>query len=186
LIGSPIGGVLSDKSATAHPTEPEARLVHNTLIALVTMPSGLLIYAWAMHQQTHLVGILVGMGLVAFGCSAYLPGLFGYLTTMKQSAAAAASAAVQSLMFIMAGVIILVSAVATRSMGYGPWFTLLAGLQLLVTLFAFVVIKRKQRAAGRGVEQQLPARERSVTQQQQQLEQRQQSEQRQQRETCAV
>jgi hypothetical protein len=174
LIGSPIGGVLSDKSAAAHPSEPEARLVHNTLIALVTMPTGLLLYAWALHARTHLVAIFAGMALVAFGCAAYLPGLFGYLTTLKQSAAAAASAAVQSMMFIMAGVVILVSAVATRSMGYGPWFTLLAGVQLLVTVYAYVVILIKQRAAHRR-DQELPAvRAGSVVAQQQQQGQQQQ------------
>lgn len=156
LFGSPIGGILSDKSAAKHPQEPEARLVHNTLITLVTMPAGLLLYAWALHAKLHLAAIMVAMFCVGFGCASYLPGLFGYLTTTKQSAAAAASAAVQAMMFVMAGVIILVSAVATRAMGYGPWFTLLAGIQLLVTVFAFVVIKRKQAAASHSCSQELP------------------------------
>lgn len=158
LIGSPIGGMLSDRSAAKHPTEPEARLVHNTLIALITVPSGLLIFAWALHAKVHLVGILAAMALNAFGCGAYLPGLFGYLTTLKQSAAAAASAAIQSLMFVMSGVMILVSAVATRTLGFGLWFSLLAGIQLVVTLLAYISILRKQHSASRrGDSQALPA-----------------------------
>jgi MFS family permease len=168
LIGSPVGGILSDRSAAKHPSVPEARLVHNTLIALITMPSGLLLYAWAMHAKTHMVAIFAGMALNAFGCAAYLPGLFGYLTTLKQSAAAAASAAVQSLMFILAAVVVLVSAVATRAMGYGPWFTLLAGIQLVVTLFAYVIILGKQRAAVHLAEQGLPDPAGSAQQRQQQ------------------
>lgn len=168
LVGSPLGGILSDRSAAQHPTEPEARLAHNTLIALITMPSGLMIYAWALHMKTHLVGVFAGMVLTSFGCALYLPGLFGFLTTMKQSAAGAAAAAVQSMMFIMAGVIILVSAVATRTMGYGPWFSLLAGIQVVVTAFAYVGILRKQRvaaaaaAAMRGSSHELSARSPSV------------------------
>jgi MFS family permease len=149
LIGSPIGGVLSDRSAAAHPTEPEARLVHNTLIALVTMPAGLLAYGWALHaRQSGLLWLaLVGTAFTAFGCSAYLPGLFGYLTTLKQSAAAAASAAVQAMMFVAAGAIILISSVAVRALGFGPWFSLMAGLQVIATGHAYAVILRKQRAA---------------------------------------
>lgn len=160
LVGSPLGGILSDRSAAKHPSEPEARLVHNTLVVLLTMPSGLLIYAWALHTKAHIVGVFAGMVLTSFGCALYLPGLFGYLTTMKQSAAAAASAAVQSMMFVMAGVIILVSAVATRAVGYGPWFSLLAGIQVIVTLFAYGVVLRKQRAAAAqgGNDQALPPR----------------------------
>lgn len=144
--------------------------MHNTLIVLMTMPCGLLLYAWAMHTKTHLVAIFAGMAINSFGCAAYLPGLFGFLTTLKQSAAAAASAAVQSLMFIMSGVVILVSAVASRSMGYGPWFTLLAGIQLVVSAFGYVVILRKQclaAAAHRG-DQESPARADSTQQPQQQ------------------
>lgn len=52
LIGSPVGGILSDKSAAKHPTKPEARLVYNTLIVLVTTPCGLLLYAWTMLKRT--------------------------------------------------------------------------------------------------------------------------------------
>lgn len=144
LIAAPLGGMLSDQSAAKHPHEPEARLVLNTLIAMITMPSGLLIYAWAMHTKAHMGYIFFGMALISFGCGSYLPGLFGYLTTLKQSAAAAASAAVQSLMSIIAGVIVITSAVAARALRHGPWFTILAGIQLAVTLFAYLVILRKQ------------------------------------------
>jgi MFS family permease len=159
LIGSPIGGVLSDKSAAKHPNAPEARLVLNTLIALVLMPAGLLVYGWGLHAKAHLAVVLAGMAVTGFGCAAYLPGLFGYLTTLKQSAAAAAAAAVSAMMFVAAGVVILVSAVATRAMGAGPWFSLLAGLQLLVTGYALAAIVRKQRAAAAAAaaDQALPA-----------------------------
>lgn len=160
LMGSPLGGILFDRAAAKYPTEPEARLVYNTLLVLITMPSGLLLYAWALHSKAHLVAVLAGMVLTSFACALYLPGLFGYLTTLKQSAAAAASAAVQSMMFVMAGVIILVSAVATKAIGYGPWFSLLAGIQVLVSVFAYVVVLRKQRTAAThngSSDQELPA-----------------------------
>jgi hypothetical protein len=156
LIFAPVGGILSDWSAAKHPNVPEFRLVYNTLTCLITMPVGLLIYAWTMHTQAHLVGIFAGMVVVSFGCAIYLPGLFAYITTVKQSAAAAAAAAVTSLMFIASGVIVLVSAIATRAIGYGPWFSILAGIQLAVCAFAYIVIMRKQRASVRAG-QEMPA-----------------------------
>ena len=55
LVGSPIGGMLSDKTAAAHHDEPEARLIHNTLINLALMPAGLLLFGWTIQ-----VGWLMG------------------------------------------------------------------------------------------------------------------------------
>jgi hypothetical protein len=62
---------------------------------------------------------------------------------MKQSAAAAAAAMVQTLMFVSAGILIIVSSIVTRAIGYGAWFSILGGLQLAVSAGAYVQILRR-------------------------------------------
>lgn len=60
LVGSPIGGILSDKSAAASPAVPEARLIHNTLINFLLMPAGLLIFGWVAYYGESLSACLLG------------------------------------------------------------------------------------------------------------------------------
>ena len=70
-----------------------------------------------------------------------------YLSTVKQGNASAVAAMVNCGMFVLAGVLILVSVYAVNAMGIGPFFTLLAGLQLLVAVVAAACIARDFRRA---------------------------------------
>lgn len=86
--------------------------------------------------------------------------LIRYISTVKQANASAAAAGVNCGMFMLAGVLILVGAYAVQAMGVGPFFTLLAGVQLLMSLtsaacitWGFVSVRRQQAAA-----EQLPVR----------------------------
>lgn len=86
--------------------------------------------------------------LVFFSCR--------YISTVKQANASAAGAVVNCGMFVLAGCLILVSVYAVQAMGIGAFFTLLAGLQLLVATVAgaciargFSAAKRQQEAATR-------------------------------------
>ena len=65
-----------------------------------------------------------------------------YISTVKQANASAAAAVVNCGMFVLSGVLILVSVYAVSAMGIGPFFTLLAGLQLLVAAVAAACIVR--------------------------------------------
>lgn len=147
LIGSPLGGWVADKSAAVHPEEPESRLWYNTLGTLLVMPVGILLYAWSIEYKTHLVAIVVSLFLMGWAFAVCIPGMFGYLTTLKQSAAGAASAAVQTSMFVSAAVLILVSSVAVKAIGAGAWFSAMAGVEVIVSSIALWQIARKQRQA---------------------------------------
>eukprot|EP00878_Enallax_costatus_P024730 GHUV01026413.1.p1 GENE.GHUV01026413.1~~GHUV01026413.1.p1 ORF type:complete len:268 (+),score=17.46 GHUV01026413.1:146-949(+) len=149
LVGSPLGGWVSDKSAAKHPDEPESRLWYNTLSTLVVMPMGILLYAWSVEYKTHLVVIIISLSLMgwAWAWAVCAPGVFGYLTTLKQSAAGAASAAVQTSMFVSSAVFILVSSVAVKAIGPGAWFSAMTGLEIVVTAIALWQIIRKKREA---------------------------------------
>jgi nitrate/nitrite transporter NarK len=59
LIGSPIGGWVSDHAAAKHPKVPEARLMHNTLCTLLGMPAGLVLYGWVLQRGAHLALIIL-------------------------------------------------------------------------------------------------------------------------------
>lgn len=70
-----------------------------------------------------------------------------YISTVKQANASAAAAVVNCGMFVLSGVLILVSVYAVNAMGIGPFFTLLAGLQLLVAAVAAACVARDFRRA---------------------------------------
>ncbi|WIA13681.1 hypothetical protein OEZ85_007241 [Tetradesmus obliquus] len=147
MIVSPLGGLLSDKAAAAHPGKPLVRLVYNNVISGVLMPASLLLYGWVMQAKLHLAVVLVSQFAIGVALASYLPAIFGYLTALKQSAAAAAAAGVHSGMFIMSGVLILVASAAASAIGMGPFFTLLAGLNLLTTGAAALQIFRHREAS---------------------------------------
>jgi hypothetical protein len=105
MVVSPLGGLLSDKAAAQHPGKPLVRLVFNNSIAGFLMPASLLLYGWVMHFKLHLAVVLVAQFAIGVALSSYLPAIFGYLTALKQSAAAAAAAGVHSGMFVMSGVV---------------------------------------------------------------------------------
>lgn len=142
FVGSPLGGKASDITAARWPQLPQARLVANVITALVLMPVGLLLYGWTLHFNTHIVGPLVGHFVIGVASAAYLPGMFGYISTIKQQNASAAAAAVQAAMFIIAGVLIYASVAGVQSLGFGWFFTLLAGIQGVVASIASVCLWR--------------------------------------------
>eukprot|EP00775_Hariotina_reticulata_P008932 gene8932-9109_t len=127
FVGSPIGGRVSDITAARYPQVPEGRLMFNAAVAATVMPVGCLVYGWTLHSSTHIVAPLVGHFLIGVASAAWLPGMFGYISSIKQANAAAASAAVQFSMFVVAGALILASVNAVKVLGIGPYFTLLAG-----------------------------------------------------------
>jgi hypothetical protein len=146
LVASPIGGKASDITAAKWPQLPEARMMYNVASALLVMPVGLLLYGWTLASNTHIFGPLVGHFVIGAASACYLPGMFGYLSTIKQQSASAAAAAVQAAMFFSAAALIYISVYGVQGMGIGGYFTLLAGLQLLAAGLAAICVRRKYRA----------------------------------------
>eukprot|EP00878_Enallax_costatus_P011335 GHUV01011836.1.p1 GENE.GHUV01011836.1~~GHUV01011836.1.p1 ORF type:complete len:533 (+),score=142.22 GHUV01011836.1:700-2298(+) len=142
FVGSPLGGRASDVTAAKWNLVPQARLIANVAAALVIMPAGLLLYGWTLHYNTHIVGPLVGHFVIGVASAAYLPGLFGYISTIKQQNASAAAAAVQASMFVIAAVLIYASVAGVQSLGFGWFFTLLAFIQLLIAVIAALCLWR--------------------------------------------
>ncbi|GAX74294.1 hypothetical protein CEUSTIGMA_g1743.t1 [Chlamydomonas eustigma] len=147
LIACPVSGKLSDYAALRHPGEPQARLLYSTLVSLLVSPAALLLYGWSLQYGLHISVALLAQFFIGAGCAFYLPGLYGYLSGLKQSEAGSAIAAAESTICVAAGIMILVSSVAVSSIGMGAFFTILAGFNGLTSLFAYIAIIFKFRKA---------------------------------------
>ena len=77
------------------------------------------------------------------GGTNYAP--FRFISSVKQSSAGAAISSIQFTMFISAGVLILVSSVAVNAIGFGPFFTILAGFQAIAASNALIIVMRKRK-----------------------------------------
>lgn len=142
FAGSPLGGRASDVAGAKWSRVPQARLVFNVAAALVVMPAGLLVYGWTLDRGTHIVGPLVGHFVIGVASAAYLPGMFGYISTIKQQNASAAAAAVQASMFIIAAVLIYASVSGVSNLGFGWFFTLLAAIHAVIAAIAALCLWR--------------------------------------------
>jgi len=122
IAATPLGGIFSDRYASRS-NLPVARLVPNTFIVLALGPVGTLGAAWALHFKAHLAIVLVTVSIAGFGGCFYLPAMFSYISTVKQSVPAAATAGVQTIMAMAAGSVVALGAVARSWLGYGWWLT---------------------------------------------------------------
>jgi MFS family permease len=146
IVATPLGGWLSDKFA-AQSKAPVSRVALNTWVVLALGPAGNISAAWALHYKVHMAFVLVTVCVAGFGAFFYVPALFSYMSTVRQSTPAVATAGVQSIMAVCAGAVVVAGAVARNWLGYGWWLTALALLQLSVGVFAGVVIYRQQAKA---------------------------------------
>ena len=80
-----------------------------------------------------------------------MPGFMAYMSSIKQEAAAAASAAIMCLNFVLSGALISAAVVGLRTLGAGGLFAILGGINFgAVVLAACVVVAhfRSPRGAG--------------------------------------
>jgi MFS family permease len=145
VSGSLLGGILSDKAAVRWHQAPEGRMVWNVAVALVCMPPGFLLYGWGFSVNMHIAGLLASSFLVSFGAAALMPGVYSYMSCVDQANAGAATAAVNAGWCMLAGVVVLVSVTGVSSMGVGPYFTMLTGIHVVLSLFAGACIAHRLR-----------------------------------------
>ena len=148
LIGSFIGGWLSDKSSLHYKDDkcPEGRLVPAIAFSIFT-PIGLIIYGWTFHYKLNLAGPIIGQIVLGFGQSVLQPGVFAYLTVKKQQEAAGASAANTALNFCGAGIGVTIAVPLQNAMGTGPLFSLVSGINIVgITVASILLCKQIRRA----------------------------------------
>lgn len=147
LIATPLGGHVSDRFATRGAgVSSTSRLVPNTLALLVLGPVGAFGAGWALQFRIHASVPLICVAAASFGGYFYVPAIFSYGTTVKQSASASVTAGIQTTVTIAAAGLVMVTAAVRGPLGYGWWFTILSGIHLLLGVVAYAAIVREQRA----------------------------------------
>ncbi|WIA12850.1 hypothetical protein OEZ85_006476 [Tetradesmus obliquus] len=162
MLACPLGGKVSDICGRVNSSQPLRKVLPSNWMLLFVFPPCLLLYGWSLHFHMHIAVPLIGIFLVALATCSYLPGIFSYMTAVKQQTAGAAAAGLYALLFLASGVLMLVAASVIEAVGIGPFSTILAGLNVIVASVACVQIRRGIATA-------------PVEQQQQQQQQQQQA-----------
>jgi hypothetical protein len=143
VSGRLLGGILSDKAAVRWNQAPEGRMVWNVAVASLCMPVGLFLYGYGFQVEMHIAGLLASSFVVSFGAAALMPGVYSYMSGVDQANTGAATAAVNAGWCMLAGVLVLVSVTGVSSMGVFPYFSLLACIHVVLSLFAGAAIADK-------------------------------------------
>eukprot|EP00026_Physarum_polycephalum_P012130 Phypoly_transcript_12405.p1 GENE.Phypoly_transcript_12405~~Phypoly_transcript_12405.p1 ORF type:complete len:360 (+),score=50.39 Phypoly_transcript_12405:23-1081(+) len=144
LVAAILGGKLSDISGARYKAK-EARMLYTLILSMVFVIPGMQIYGWCMKERTNLAGILIGHFILGFANSVFFPSVLSYLSSQKQSIAAAAASACLCWQFIAAGVATEVTVYIVDAINFGYLAVLLNGVLLLVQILALVIIVRKIR-----------------------------------------
>jgi hypothetical protein len=142
MLACPLGGKVSEMSARVNPLQPLRKVLPSNAMLLFVFPPCMLLYCWSLHFYLHLAVPLIGIFLVTLATCSYLPGIFSYMTAVKQQTAGAAAAGLYALLFLASGVLMLVAASVIRAVGMGPFSTILAGLNIIVAGIACLQIRR--------------------------------------------
>ena len=143
LIANILSGWSSDEVNKYYKHErcPERRIVPS-LVASILSPIGLMIFGWTFHYKLHVIGPIIGNVLLSFGQAALEPSISAYLTSKKRNEAAAVSAANTSINLCVAGVFVGVAVLLNNAMNTGPYFSLLAGINIVTIGIACISVYR--------------------------------------------
>ena len=149
IIGSIFGGWISDKASIYFGQEkcPEGRLVPALGLSIL-IPIGLIIYGWILDYKLSVVGSIIGMCLISFGQTAVESAVSAYLTSKKQSEAAAVIATNTFFNFFVAGILITCSVPMYYAMGIGPYFCFLAAHNIITIVWSGILVYRNVKRQG--------------------------------------
>jgi hypothetical protein len=125
LIGSVIGGILSDRAATVHPQLPEARLTHSAIPILFVIAGGI-VFAFTLDAGIHLAVILTAQTALGYGQSAIMTAVLSYLSAARNSAGVVS--VMLFLMFAAAALFVSISVDISNAIGLGYYFVILVGI----------------------------------------------------------
>ena len=136
IVGSVIGGALTDRAAAKDRSRPTARLLPNILATLFLVPAGCLIFGLALHFQLHLAVVLLGQALTGAGMCVFGPALSAYVTTLKQQQASTANAGSMCLQFVLAAILMQIAVPLQQALTTAGLFGLVAGITLASSSWA--------------------------------------------------
>ncbi|CAF3370966.1 unnamed protein product [Rotaria socialis] len=139
LLGSLTGGWISDWSAKHFSQAMEGRLILN-LIGTLMCPIGLLLYGWTFHFGIHLALPLIGSTLFSFGESFMYSSTCAFVNIKKPAMAGSLLALINAISFVCAGIGIIVAIPLVTLVGFGPLFSLVAGLSFLLICISLIIV----------------------------------------------
>ncbi|CAF0939786.1 unnamed protein product [Adineta steineri] len=139
LVGSLLGGYVSDWSAKRFSRVMEGRLIFS-LLGSLTCPIGLLICGWTFHFGVHIVVPILGIVIFCFGETFLFTSVCAFINVKKPAMAGALLALLNSVSFTFAGVGLIVTVPLVKLINYGPLFSILAGLNFLIIIIATGVV----------------------------------------------
>lgn len=144
MAGSVIGGGASDRAGARAPGRAAARLAPALAGAAVLIP-GAIGFGLAAHGGS-LGGILASQALVGLGQALYMPGLFAFLSTLRQADAASVASATMAAQFAVAGAAISAAPPIAAALGVAALFGILAAAAAAALAVAALAARRSDRA----------------------------------------
>lgn len=141
LLGALHGGRVSDQSAERFEGVVEGRMLYTQYFTPL-VPLGALAFAYALKAGANIGFVLVSQFVLGYGQSAIMSGTIAYLTALRPSAAAAASAVMMCLCFSFAAVCVASSVVASDVIGIDGFFWVLTGFYALSVAGSIFMIYR--------------------------------------------
>ncbi len=142
LLGSMVGGILSDKAAGMFPEIPEARLLYS-LYPKATVIIGGVIFGYSLEEEVNLSVVLISQFLIGFGQSVIMTMVLSFLTSARPKSSAGVAAVMMFLCFAAAAVFVSISVDVSNAIGEGGYFVILSGLFLLACIVSLYYLSLK-------------------------------------------
>eukprot|EP01041_Mallomonas_annulata_P012451 gene12451-26194_t len=137
LIGSLIGGHISDWLASRYPDTPDGRLLIPSLLGWIC-PLGTILFGIVLHLGWPLYAVMLTHCLVGFGQATLMPSTLSFLSVARPASAGVASSAMIAWCFMLAAVMISVSIQGSHMLGVDVFSAIITGISGLACLWSTI------------------------------------------------
>ncbi|KAF9771839.1 hypothetical protein IL306_010505 [Fusarium sp. DS 682] len=148
-IGSVVGGKLSDAKLRQYQATHDGAIrpierIKTVWYGVGFIPAGLIIYGWLIEHKVFWIAPLVGAFLFGLGLMLVTATVMPFLVDIKPGVGASVVADLNLVRNILAAIGTVVSPIATSSIGFGWWMSILALICSLAVGFIVIVIWRER------------------------------------------
>jgi hypothetical protein len=149
FVAAPIGGIIFDRAAAAHPGNFMARLKWNNAAALL-LPLAVMLGVTGLQLHWHLAIVFAAQAVVGATAAVYYASLLSYLTCVHQHAASSASAGFACAFSLFCGLMVSTAVAGDASIGMIGFFGIVIGITMVVGVAAAVQICKHRVARMQG------------------------------------
>jgi len=138
LLGSLLGGILSDMSQQRYPQSVDGRM---SLLLPVTwiVPASTVVFGFALQYQQHLGLILTSQSVLGLGQAMLMPSTMSYLSSVYPTRAGSLGSVLLFLCFASAAVCVSVSVEISNQVGVAYFFVIVASINCVSQLWTSLV-----------------------------------------------